>query len=134
MTEAREAPYYGSRGRGPPRLFAITDPGRGAFEHAYDDLATSALSFLAETAGPGAVAEFARRKIADLENRYRPAVSSAPAAEQIKVLADPAGAGEHHCPVADVAAGHPQLCGGGDRCIRPPARHSRAAPRNDRAR
>ena len=54
MSEAREARYYGSRGRGrPARLVAITDPGRSAFEHAYDDLATSALSFLAETAGPG---------------------------------------------------------------------------------
>jgi predicted ArsR family transcriptional regulator len=130
MIEAREARYYGSRGRGrPARLFAITDPGRSAFEHAYDDLATSALRFLAETAGPGAVAEFARRKIADLENRYRPAVSSAPAAEQVKALAEAlsadgyaasasaapaAGGGEqlcqHHCPVAHVAAEYPQLC------------------------
>jgi predicted ArsR family transcriptional regulator len=113
MSEAREARHHGSWGRSrPARLFAITDPGRGAFEHAYDELATSALRFLAETAGPGAVAGFARSKIADLENRYRPAVSSAPAAEQVKVLADPASAGEHHCPVADVAAGHPQLCEG----------------------
>jgi predicted ArsR family transcriptional regulator len=129
MIEARQARHYGSRGRGrPARLFAIADPGRSTFEHAYDDLATSALRFLAETAGPGAVAEFARRKIADLENRYRPAVSSAPAAERVKVLADalsadgyaasasaaPAGAGEqlcqHHCPVAHVAAEYPQLC------------------------
>src|SRR5262249_12079050 len=71
MIEAREARCYGSRGRGrPARLFAITDPGRSAFEHAYDDLATSALRFLAETAGAGAVAEFARRKISDLEGRY----------------------------------------------------------------
>jgi predicted ArsR family transcriptional regulator len=129
MSEAREARHHGSRGRGrPARLFAITDPGRSAFEHAYDDLATSALRFLAETAGPGAVAEFARRKIADLENRYRPAVSSAPAAEQVNVLADalsadgyaastraaPAATGEqarqHHRPVAHVAAEYPQLC------------------------
>ena len=73
MIEAREARCYGSRGRGrPARLFAITDAGRSAFEHAYDDLATSALRFLAERAGPGAVAEFARRQVADLEEQVPP--------------------------------------------------------------
>src|SRR5499425_1053557 len=79
MIETRLARVYGGRGRGrPARLFAITDAGRSAFEHAYDDLATSALRFLAEVAGPGAVAEFARRQVADLERRYRPVVESAP--------------------------------------------------------
>jgi predicted ArsR family transcriptional regulator len=136
MIEAREARCYGSRRRGrPARLFAITDAGRSAFEHAYDDLATSALRFLAETAGPGAVAEFARRKIADLESRYRPVVDAAPPARRVQALAEAlsadgyaasasaapaavAGDGEaggeelcqHHCPVAHVAAEFPQLC------------------------
>jgi predicted ArsR family transcriptional regulator len=89
MIEAREARCYGSRGRGrPARLFAITDAGRSAFEHAYDDLATSALRFLAETAGADAVTEFARRKIADLESRYRPVVDAAPAADRVQALAE----------------------------------------------
>jgi predicted ArsR family transcriptional regulator len=89
MIEAREARCYGSRGRGrPARLFAITDAGRSAFEHAYDDLATSALRFLAETAGPDAVAEFARRKVADLERRYRPVVDSAPPGRRVQALAE----------------------------------------------
>jgi predicted ArsR family transcriptional regulator len=129
MIEAREARCYGSRGRGrPARLFAITDAGRSAFEHAYDDLATSALRFLAETAGADAVAEFARRKISDLESRYRPVVEAAPASQRVQALAEalsvdgyaasatvaPAGGGEqlcqHHCPVAHVAAEFPQLC------------------------
>jgi predicted ArsR family transcriptional regulator len=136
MIEAREARCYGSRGRGrPARVFAITDAGRSAFEHAYDDLAASALRFLAETVGGGAVAEFARRKIADLERRYRPVVDAAPPAERVQALAEalsadgyaaaasiaPAalrGSGEaggeqlcqHHCPVAHVAAEFPQLC------------------------
>src|SRR5215468_12279099 len=58
MIEVRSARRPASRGRGrPAKLFAITDAGRSAFEHAYDDLATSALRFLAEVAGPGAVAE-----------------------------------------------------------------------------
>jgi predicted ArsR family transcriptional regulator len=130
MIEAREARCYGSRGRGrPARLFAITDAGRSAFEHAYDDLATSALRFLAETAGEAAVNQFARRKISDLERRYRPVVDAAPAAGRVQALAEAlsadgyaasasvapaAGGGEqlcqHHCPVAHVAAEFPQLC------------------------
>jgi predicted ArsR family transcriptional regulator len=130
MIEVRTARRLASRGRGrPAKLFAITDAGRSAFEHAYDDLATSALRFLAEAAGPGAVAEFARRQISDLEARYRDAVASAPAGQQVKALAEAlsadgyaasaggapaAGGGEqlcqHHCPVAHVAAEYPQLC------------------------
>jgi predicted ArsR family transcriptional regulator len=130
MVEVRNARSYGSRGRGrPARLFTITDAGRSAFEHAYDDLATSALRFLAERAGPGAVAEFARQQIAELERRYRPAVEAADPAQRVQALAaalsadgyaasaggGPAtGGGEqlcqHHCPVAHVAAEYPQLC------------------------
>jgi predicted ArsR family transcriptional regulator len=104
----------------------ITDAGRSAFEHAYDDLATSALRFLAERAGPEAIAEFARAQIADLERRYAPAVGQGELAERVQALAvalsadgyaasaGPAPAGEqlcqHHCPVAHVAAEFPQLC------------------------
>ena len=130
MIEARTARTYGARGRGrPARLFAITDAGRSAFEHAYDDLATSALRFLAETAGPGAVAAFARRQISELERRYRPAVDAAPPEERVQALAAALSADgyaasassrpgpdggdqlcQHHCPVAHVAAQYPQLC------------------------
>jgi predicted ArsR family transcriptional regulator len=89
MIGAREARCYGSRGRGrPARLFAITDAGRSAFEHAYDDLAASALRFLAETVGDEAVAEFARRKIADLERRYRPVVDAAHPGDRVQALAE----------------------------------------------
>jgi len=132
MIESRMArPYHGAaprRGR-PARVFALTDAGRSAFEHAYDDLATSALRFLAETAGAGAVAEFARRKISDLEGRYRPVVDAAPDGQRVQALAEalsadgyaasasvsPAADGgeqlcQHHCPVAHVAAEFPQLC------------------------
>jgi predicted ArsR family transcriptional regulator len=130
MIEARNARTYGSRGRGrPARLFAMTDAGRSAFEHAYDDLATSALRFLAETAGPDAVTRFARQQISELERKYRQTLAEVPAAERVRVLAEalsadgyaasasgaPAGAGgeqlcQHHCPVAHVAAEYPQLC------------------------
>src|SRR6516164_4665159 len=53
LIETRTARRPASRGRGrPAKLFVITDAGRSAFEHAYDDLATSALRFLAEVPGP----------------------------------------------------------------------------------
>jgi predicted ArsR family transcriptional regulator len=131
MIEVREGRCSGGRGRGrPARLFAITDAGRSAFEHAYDDLAASALRFLAELAGPDAVAEFAHRKISDLESRYRPVVDAAPAGQRVQALAEALSADgyaasvspvpvtgpvgeqlcQHHCPVAHVAAEFPQLC------------------------
>jgi predicted ArsR family transcriptional regulator len=129
LIEVRTARRMASRGRGrPAKLFAITDAGRSAFEHAYDDLATGALGFLAEVAGPGAVAEFARRQVAELERRYRPVMESA-GEDKVKALAEAlsadgyaasastapgTGGGEqlcqHHCPVAHVAAEFPQLC------------------------
>jgi predicted ArsR family transcriptional regulator len=134
LIETRIARVYGNRGRGrPAKTFMITDAGRSAFEHAYDDLATSALRFLAERAGPQAVAEFARRQVGELERRYRPAVAGAPPAARVRALAQalsadgyaasatsmPAARGrqpggeqlcQHHCPVAHVAAEYPQLC------------------------
>jgi predicted ArsR family transcriptional regulator len=89
MIETRTARRPASRGRGrPAKLFAITDVGRSAFEHAYDDLATSALRFLAEVAGPGAVAEFARRQVADLERRYGPVVQGAAPGDRVAALAE----------------------------------------------
>ncbi len=89
MIETRTARRPASRGRGrPAKLFAITDVGRSAFEHAYDDLATSALRFLAEAAGPAAVAEFARRQVADLERRYGPVVQGAAPRDRVAALAE----------------------------------------------
>jgi predicted ArsR family transcriptional regulator len=140
LIETRTARTYASRGRGrPARLFAITDAGRSAFEHAYDDLASSALRFLAQTGGPAAVEEFARHQVAELERRYGPTVAAAPPGDRVQALADAlsadgyaasAGAApttgpasgkpavasggeqlcQHHCPVAHVAAEFPQLC------------------------
>jgi predicted ArsR family transcriptional regulator len=134
LIETRTARTYGNRGRGrPAKVFVITDAGRSAFEHAYDDLATGALRFLAETAGPEAVAEFARRQLADLERRYAPVVAKGELATRVQALAEAlsadgyaASAGpapavwtggmageqlcQHHCPVAHVAAEFPQLC------------------------
>ena len=132
LIETRTARTYGNRGRGrPAKVFVITDAGRSAFEHAYDDLATSALRFLAERAGPEAIAEFARVQVADLERRYAPVVAHPELATRVQALAEalsadgyaasagpaPAIGGlageqlcQHHCPVAHVAAEFPQLC------------------------
>ena len=132
LIETRTARAYGNRGRGrPAKVFVITDAGRSAFGHTYDDLATDALRFIAETAGPEAVSQFARRQVADLERRYAPAVAHGDLAARVQALAGalsadgyaasvgpaPAVAGsageqlcQHHCPVAHVAAEFPELC------------------------
>ncbi len=130
LVEARDARPIGRRGRGrPARVFAITEAGRDAFVHGYDDLASSALRFLAERAGPGAVTEFARRQVAELEARYRPLLEGVPPQARVRKLAEaltndgyaaaaaeaPAPGGgqqlcQHHCPVGHVAAEFPELC------------------------
>jgi predicted ArsR family transcriptional regulator len=141
MIEMRTARSYGNRGRGrPAKVFVVTDAGRSAFEHTYDDLATSALRFIEQTVGPEAVAEFARRQVSELERRYATlltqaeqagaegsgglaarvqALAEALSADGYAAAAGPAPAigganGEqicqHHCPVAHVAAEFPQLC------------------------
>jgi predicted ArsR family transcriptional regulator len=115
------------RGR-PARTFALTDQGRDYFAHAYDGLASGALRYLAQVAGPQAVAAFARSQVRELELRYRPVVAAAAVGERASALAaalsadgyaasahaSPVTGGEqlcqHHCPVAHVAAEFPQLC------------------------
>jgi predicted ArsR family transcriptional regulator len=125
--EAREPRVSRGRGRGrPAKVFMLTDMGRDAFQQSYDDLAASALRFLHESGGPGAVTEFARRRTGELEDRYRDVVSAAAPQDRPHVLAEAlTGDGfaasvrstpngqqvcQHHCPVAHVAAEFPQLC------------------------
>jgi predicted ArsR family transcriptional regulator len=127
LVESREERVYGPRGRGrPAKVFVLTDSGRHAFHQAYDDLAATALRFIAEAGGDQAVAEFARRRVAEVEERYRDLLDAAPEGEKAQVLAQAlsgdgyaastqqAGAGaqlcQHHCPVAHVAEQFPQLC------------------------
>ncbi len=133
MIETRTARTYGNRGRGrPAKLFVITDAGRSAFEHAYDDMAASALRFVAARMGQQAVAEFARQQVSELERRYTAVVTGdlpskvqalagalsadgyAASAGPAPVIGTAGSAGEqicqHHCPVAHVAAEFPQLC------------------------
>lgn len=125
---ARETRSYGSRGRGrPARTFALSETGRAAFPHAYDDLAVHALRFLRRCGGDAAVTEFARSRVSALESRYRAAVAAAPSQDDraealaraltsdgYAASAQPRPGGtqlcQHHCPVHQVAAEFPQLC------------------------
>jgi len=127
--EAREQAVRGPRGRGrPARVFALTDVGHAAMTSAYDDLAASALRFLADFGGPDAVERFAAERVADLERRYEPAVEAAGADTTARTAAlaaalsadgyaastRPSATGtqlcQGHCPVQHVAAQFPQLC------------------------
>jgi predicted ArsR family transcriptional regulator len=136
LAEARDPRPTATRGRGrPARVYVLTDAGHASMTTAYDDLATSAMEFLAEQLGPEAVEEFAARRVADLEHRYLPVVEAAGAEtdQRAQALADalardgyaasarPVGAPETagaegiqlcqgHCPVQHVATRFPQLC------------------------
>jgi predicted ArsR family transcriptional regulator len=116
------------RGRGrPARVYAITDAGRAAFPHAYDDLATTALRYLRESGGEQAVVAFAEHRAealarllaGDVDPDADPLVRTEALAESLTAhgyatTTEQAGAGvqvcQHHCPVAHVAAEFPELC------------------------
>ena len=137
LIEARDRRPLGPRGRGrPAKVFALTETGRESFPHAYDDLATAALRYLADTFGPEAVTAFAENRLAPLEERNREAVTAAgdpnqrlqalatvltgegyaasvgppPGAAAVLPVASGGQLCQHHCPVAHVAAEFPQLC------------------------
>lgn len=121
----------GATGRGrPARHYVATELGQSGLVDACADLATQALTYLAETAGPPAVLAFADRRVAGLEVRLRNAVSAAGADVVDRVHAVSAVLAEDgyaptvrpvpgaravqlcqgHCPVQDVAARFPALC------------------------
>jgi predicted ArsR family transcriptional regulator len=124
----REPRPTAQRGRGrPARAYAITDAGREAFPHAYDDLATTALRYLREQGGEEAVRAFAEHRAGTLADAVHPHIDPAASpADRVAALADsltasgyaasvettPVGSQicQHHCPVAHVAAEFPELC------------------------
>ena len=133
VEERRDGPGGGMahRGRGrPARRFRLTDAGRAAFPHAYDDLALTALRHVAAAGGPDAVRAVAEQQLAGLEERASTAVAHATAGdapvdraqalaaaltvEGYAATASAISSGgqlcQHHCPVAHVAAEFPQLC------------------------
>jgi predicted ArsR family transcriptional regulator len=139
--DTRDASRREPRGRGrPAKLFLLTEPGRARFGHAYDDLAVSAIRFLAEHAGPDAVRAFAESRVEALVGPHKPAITGsddpviraealataltregyAASTRQVgtRQTTEAGGPGhnvgaqlcQHHCPVAHVAAEFPQLC------------------------
>jgi predicted ArsR family transcriptional regulator len=120
------------RGR-PARAYVLSEAGHRALNSDYDDVATSALRFLADRAGDDAVASFARERVARLEERYADALAAAGddptaradalavalSADGFAASARPVGQGtplagvqlcQGHCPVQHVAAEFPQFC------------------------
>jgi predicted ArsR family transcriptional regulator len=134
VEERRGAPGAGGaqRGRGrPARYYHLTEVGRSAFPHAYDDLALTALRHIATSQGPDAVRAVAEAQLSGLEQRCSTAVERATAggaapvdraqalasaltaegyAAAASVIASGGQLCQHHCPVAHVAAEFPQLC------------------------
>jgi len=127
--EARQASRRANRGRGrPAREYLLTDAGRVRFGHGYDDLAASALRFLAEMAGGTAVSAFAENRVlellgpqaaeeireADSADARTDALAKVLTARGYAAQARSAAHGvqlcQHHCPVAHVAAEFPELC------------------------
>lgn len=134
MVRARGPIASASRGRGrPARAYLLTDAGHASMTTAYDDLAASAMAFLAERLGPAAIEQFAARRVGELEQRYSPVVDAAGSdvAARTEALAGalaqdgyaastrPLGSPtavvgsqlcQGHCPVQHVAEKYPQLC------------------------
>jgi len=142
----REPRPSAHRGRGrPARAYALTDAGRAAFPHAYDDLASTALRYLRETGGDAAVQAFAEHRAEGLARELADDVdTAAPVAARAGAMADALSAHgyasttqtvgmpdtaesvvqgvqicQHHCPVAHVAAEFPQLCEAETRAFAP---------------
>lgn len=126
MVSAHERAPYGpvrKRGRGrPSSVYSLTDLGRGACDSAYDDLALSALRYLADEYGDDAVARFAERRARALAEAIE-ATGSATVADVAEALTragyaaevDPLGdvavqLCQHNCPVVDAAREFPVLC------------------------
>ncbi|MGI4896863.1 MAG: helix-turn-helix transcriptional regulator [Janthinobacterium lividum] len=133
VLESREPAPGQRRGRGrPAREYVISFAGHDAMPSGYDDMALSALSYLAEVQGPDAVAEFARRRFSALEERLSLAVGTATSTQaRVEALAQalaeqgyaasarPVAEGttaagtqlcQGHCPVRRVAEAFPEIC------------------------
>ncbi|HAT1130995.1 helix-turn-helix transcriptional regulator [Corynebacterium striatum] len=119
-------PHLAGRGR-PAKHFRLTDRGRAQFGHAYDALASDALDALRAAGGAEAVRSFAKARFEKLLADVKPLVRDDESVKEVaKKLAEvldehgyaatvnSAGNGvqicQHHCPVAHVAAEHPELC------------------------
>jgi predicted ArsR family transcriptional regulator len=123
-----------SRGRGrPTKVFVITDLGRERFEHSYDDLAASALRFMANldtlnnSEPTNLVKQFAISWAREMERRFTKVLGTIKIRQRkVEALANfliEEGFAattkrttngielcQHHCPIAHVASEFPELC------------------------
>lgn len=123
VLEEREPHQRSAKTRGrPAKVFVMSDRGRERFEHSYDDLAVSALKYLASQ-GDHLVSGFAKQRADEI---VRKSASFSTSKDRTKSLAKfltgegyaatthTHGIGveicQHHCPIAHVAAEFPQLC------------------------
>lgn len=128
LLEEREPHSRSARTRGrPSKVFVMSDKGRERFEHSYDDLAVSALKYLAAHGGEHLVSGFARQRAEEMirlgSARIKSGGTQRERSKQLaKFLSDEGYAAsshshgigvelcQHHCPIAHVAAEFPQLC------------------------
>nr|WP_284287069.1 ArsR family transcriptional regulator [Angustibacter aerolatus] len=155
QVQAREPRRGGTRGRGrPARVYVITDAGHATMTTAYDDLAASAMAFLAEQARAGrrrAVRRAPGRRASSSGTRpssTRPGRTSRPARRRSPTRSPATGTPrpaarsarrpppqgrsrclcQGHCPVQHVAERFPQPVRRRDRGVLAAARRARAAP------
>ena len=111
------------RGR-PSKVFVMSDLGREQFEHSYDDLAVSALRFIATQGGEHLVAGFAKQRADEITKKAESELGNTKdrtsglarflTREGYAASTHSHGVGvelcQHHCPIAHVAAEFPELC------------------------
>ena len=134
-----DGPVPGKRGRGrPARAYVLTPLGQDQSRTNYSDVATAALHYLADTAGPEAVDAFAEERMGELEKKLTAAVertveeegtddldiraaalARALSVEGFAASTRPVGVGtglagiqlcQGHCPVRSVASEFRQFC------------------------
>jgi predicted ArsR family transcriptional regulator len=134
LVESSERAPYGpaaldsKRGRGrPSRVFALTAQGRARFGEHQESLSLSAVKYLNNTAGSGAVRDFAATIAKDFVNRHHEISALATIEERAMALIDalnqdgyaatetPGLHGstqicQHNCPMGDVAVAFPAIC------------------------
>lgn len=113
------------QGRGrPAKHFQLTAAGRERFGSHYDGLALDAVELIQQIGGEDAVRDFARARVEKILGNVEPSDDPEVTARRVAAALEKHGyapsvhrtdAGiqicQHHCPVAAVAAAHPEFCG-----------------------
>lgn len=122
----------GPRGRGrPARHYVATDVAHQRLHDSYAEIASRAMSYLAQTAGDEAIDSFAASRSREIERKYAPVVRAAGRDPRARAMAladaltqdgyaasvrDIGGGNfavqlcQGHCPILSIAEEFPQLC------------------------